>query len=94
MQFGDQIIEDRVHDGFVENSLVAVGEEIEFQTFHFDAKFGGDVNNRDGREIGLAGDGADAGEFGEGEFDFVGAGRAGVFEGVEDGAGGWRSVDR
>ena len=43
-QDGDQIVQDRVHDGFVENSLVAIGEEIELEAFHLHAEAVGDID--------------------------------------------------
>src|SRR5258706_12909979 len=85
---GNEVVEDRVGDGFVEDAFVAVGEEVELESLHLDAEFIGDVGDGDGGEVGLAGDGAEAGEFGEGEFDFVVALGGGVGEGFEDDARG------
>src|ERR1043165_4320551 len=70
-QCRDQVVGDLIHDRLVENALVAERKEIELQTFHLDAELIRDVGNNDRRKIGLTSDGADAGEFGECEFDGV-----------------------
>ncbi len=81
----DQVVKYGIHHRFIENTLIAIGEEIKLEAFHFDAAAIGDVGDGDGGKIGLAGDWADAGEFGEDEADFVVALGARVIEGIEDG---------
>ena len=66
-----EIVEDLVDNRFIENALIAVGEEIEFQAFHFDAESSGRVSHRDRREIRLTRDRANAGELRENEFNLV-----------------------
>lgn len=83
-QYGDQIVKYGIHHRFVKNTLIAEGEEVEFEAFHFDAAAIGDVGDGDDGKIGLAGDGAEAGEFGEDEADFVISLGARIVEGVED----------
>ena len=39
---GDEIVENRVREAFVENALVSVRLKIELQTLEFDAKLVGD----------------------------------------------------
>ena len=80
LQDFDQIIGDGVDDAFVEDAFLAIGVVVKLEALHFDAPFVGDIAQRDGGEIGLAGDWADTGEFGEDEFDLVVAGGAGVFK--------------
>ena len=75
-----QIVANRVHDALVKDSLVAEGEEIELEAFHLDAQLVGHVADGDGGEIGLAGHGAEAGEFGEDKFDLIIAAGARVFK--------------
>src|SRR4051794_34996515 len=84
VQLGDAVVENLIHNGLVKDALVAEGKVVELQALHLDAFLVRRVGQRDGRKIGLAGDGADAGEFGEGEFDLVVALGARVVEGVED----------
>ena len=82
----DQVIQDRVDNGFVEDALITEGEEVEFQALHLHAPAVGHVRDRDGSKIRLPGHGADAGELGEDELDLVVALGARVGERVEDGA--------
>ncbi len=63
MEDGDEIIEDAIGDGLIKDALVAEGLEVELVGFKFDAELVGDVGELDGAEVGLAGDGADGGEF-------------------------------
>ena len=77
LENGHQIIQDRIRDGFVKNSLVSEREEIQLQAFHLNAQSIRDILDRDRREIRLMRHGADAGELGEDELDLVIAPRRG-----------------
>src|ERR1051326_3657940 len=83
-QGGYEIVEDRVNNGLVEDPFIAIREKVELEAFHLDASLVGDISDGDGGEIGLAGDRAEAGEFGEGEFYFVVPAGSWVGKGVED----------
>ena len=76
----DQVVEDFVGEGFVEDSLVAVGLEVEFECFQLEAELAGVVGDGDGAEVWLAGLGAEAGEFGADNLDFVVAVGGGIGE--------------
>lgn len=60
---GDEVVEDFVGDGFVEGAFVTVGPHVELEAFELYAFVVGDVVEGEGGEIGLAGFGAQAGEF-------------------------------
>ena len=81
----DEVIEDSIDDGFVKSAVVSEREQIEFERLAFEAEGAGDVFDLKVAEIGLAGDGAEAGEFGAIEVDGVRAGRFGVGKGFEAG---------
>ena len=82
---GDEVVEDAVDDGFVEGGVVAVGGEVEFEGFGFDAEGVGDVEDLDVGGVGLTGDGAEGGEVGGAEVDGVVAARGAIGEGFEAG---------
>ena len=67
----DEVVEDLVGEGFVEYAFVAVGLEVEFEGFEFEAFLVGAVLDGDGAEIGLAGLGTEAGELRAVDFDLV-----------------------
>lgn len=50
---GDEIVENRVREAFVENALVSVRLKIELQTLEFDAKLVGDELERQRPVVGL-----------------------------------------
>jgi len=83
-QHSDQIVKYGIHHRFIENTLIAIGEEIKLKAFHFDAAAIGYIGNGDRGKIGLAGHGADAGKLGENEADFIIALWARIIEGIED----------
>src|SRR2546428_6447322 len=82
-----QIVQDLIRHRLVKNPLVSIRKIIELEALHLHAQFVGHVTNGDRREIRLAGDGTEAGEFGEDEFDGVIAVFAWIGEGFEDRAG-------
>lgn len=92
----DQVVGDRVDDAFIEDAFIAIGVVVKLEALHFDAPFVRDVAQGDGGEIGLAGHGANAGEFREDEFDLVVAGGPGVFKDFQNRSRlvdlGWRQV--
>src|SRR6185437_5913988 len=78
----DDIVEHRVDHVFIEDSAVAEGVQVELETAQFDAAIGWRVGERERPEVGLAGHGAHAGEFGCDELDVVVAAGEPVFERV------------
>jgi len=68
---GDQVVEDAVDEGFVEDAFVAVGLEIKFKGLEFEATLVGTVRYDDGAEIGLAGPGTEAGKFGATDLNLI-----------------------
>ena len=65
------VFEDLVDDVFLEDAEVAVAEEIFLKRFEFEAAGAGHVANGEVAEVGQAGLGADGGEFGIVDDDFV-----------------------
>lgn len=59
----DELVEDPVRDGFVEDALLAERLEVELQALELDAQLLRGVLDGDRAEIRLAGHGAAAGEF-------------------------------
>ena len=51
---GDEIVENRIRQAFVENALVSVRLKIELQALEFDAKLVGDELERQRSVVGLA----------------------------------------
>ena len=79
----NEIIQDRIDSNFMKSVVVAVGKEIKFQCFAFDALFLCDVIDRDVTEIGLSGNGTEAGEFRTVESDDIISFRECVPEGLD-----------
>ena len=75
-----EVVEDGVGHFFVEGAFIAVRPHVLLEGFQFDVLFVGDVVNHDDRKIGLAGQRAEAGEFGDLEVDEVISFRIRVFE--------------
>lgn len=65
----DEVLHDDVDAILMEVAMVAEGEEIELQTLGFHHTHIGDVADADLCKVGLAGDGAEAGELGTVETD-------------------------
>src|SRR6266853_1432469 len=68
---GDDVAQDFVDGVFVEDAQAAVGEEIHFQRFQFDAIFFRHVLDGDGAEVGQPGLGTVGGIFGKARGDDV-----------------------
>src|SRR6266850_7525212 len=68
---GDDVAQDSVDGVFVEDAQAAVGEEIHFQGFQFDAIFFGLVLDGDGAKVEQPGFGADGGVFGKARGDDI-----------------------
>jgi hypothetical protein len=68
----DDVVEDLVDDVFLEDAEVAVGEEVFLEGFELHAAVAGHVADGEAAEVGQAGLGADAGELGVVDEDFVG----------------------
>ena len=68
----DYVVEDLVDDVFLEDAEVAIGEEILLEGLEFEAGLAGHVADGETAEVGQAGLGADAGELGVVDEDFVG----------------------
>lgn len=83
---GHQVIQNLVGDGFVEGAFVAVGPHVELEALEFDTELVRDVVQDQGGEVGLAGLGAEAGEFGNFHVD-VEIPAGGVGEGFQGLAG-------
>jgi hypothetical protein len=79
----DDVVEDRVGHLFVERAFVAVAPHVHLQALQFHAELVGHDLDRELGEIGLAGERAQAGEFGDLEADQVVALRRRVAEGVQ-----------
>ena len=60
----DEVFHDDVDAVLVEVAVVAEGEEVELERLAFDHALVGQVGDADLSEVGLSGDGAEAGEFG------------------------------
>jgi hypothetical protein len=69
----DYVVEDLVDDVLLEDAEVAVGEEVLLEALELEAGFAGHVANGEPAEVGEAGFGADGGELGVVDEDFVGA---------------------
>lgn len=82
---GDEIVEDAVDDLFVEGGVVAVGSEVVFEAFGFDALVCRAVGDGEVAGVRLAGHGAEGGELVRVEYDGVGPLRGAVREGFEFG---------
>lgn len=83
-QYSDQIVKYGIHHRFIENTLIAKGEEIKLKAFHFDAEAVGHVGNGNCGEIRLAGDRTDAGKLGENEANFIIALGSGIIKSIQD----------
>jgi len=79
----DDVFEDLVDDVFLEDAEVAVAEEVLLEGLELEAAVAGHVADIEDAEIGQAGFGADRGEFGIVDGDFV-AGEL-VLPGFDDG---------
>lgn len=66
-----QIFHDDVHTILMKGTVVAEAEEVEFQALALHHFHIGNIVDADGGEVGLAGDGAEAGELGTVECDPV-----------------------
>ena len=60
----DEVLHDDVDAVLMEVAVVAEAEEVEFETLAFHHFLAREIGNSDFREVGLSGDGAEAGEFG------------------------------
>ena len=49
----DEVVQNLVRDGLVEDALVAIALQVELEALEFDARAVGDVGDVDGAEIGL-----------------------------------------
>ncbi len=78
-----QFVEHAVGDGLVERALVAVGPDVEFEVFQFQALALRDVVQHQVRKIRLAGQGAKAGKFRNLHMDQVVAAGTGIVEGTQ-----------
>ena len=68
---GDQIIQDLVDDMLIEDPLVAEGEKVELERLELEDLLIGHVSDPNRSEIGLSRLGAERGELGAGNIDFV-----------------------
>ena len=68
----DDVLEDLIDDVFLEDAEVAIGEEIFLPGFELKAALAGHVAELDDAEVGESGLGADGGELGIVDEDFVG----------------------
>src|ERR1039458_5063032 len=68
---GYDILEDAVDDVLLKNPQITIGEQVYFVGLELETALIGDVAEHEAAEIGQAGFGADAGEFGEVDLDFV-----------------------
>lgn len=89
---GGQVVEDLVCDGLVESAGVAKRPDVKLQRFQLDAQGFWHVFENQCREIGLAGPGAQTGEFRDPNPDRVVAAGVGVREILERFPGGPRAV--
>lgn len=80
---GNEVIGDLVGDRFVELAFITETPGIQLQAFEFDTTLIGDVVKEDGGEVGLAGHGAQAGEFWHFDANMKVAIRAGAGEGIQ-----------
>lgn len=80
---GNKILHDDVHAVLVEIAMVAEAEQIQLQALAFHHAFPRNIGNVDGGEIGLARDGAQAGELGAVELHEVIVARVLVDEGFQ-----------
>src|SRR5262249_17296515 len=67
----DEVVEDAVRHVLVEGALVAIGPDVELDALELDQALVRHVAHADGREVGLACPGAEAGELGNLESDLV-----------------------
>ena len=68
----DDVVKDLVDDVFLEDAEVAVGEEVLFEGLELEAALAGHVANGEAAEVREAGLGADGGELGVVDEDFIG----------------------
>jgi len=80
---GDQVVEDAVDDLLVEGGEISEGGKVEFERLRFHAGFARDVTDHDVGGIGLAGDGAERGEFRAIKVDPEASAGAAIREGLE-----------
>ena len=71
LQQVNQVIHDDIYAVFMEFTVIAETEEVEFQGFAFYHEISGNVGDVDGGKIGLPCLRAQAGEFGAVEFDEI-----------------------
>ena len=67
----DEAFGDVQRAGFMEGAVIAEGGEVDFEGFAFDQPGFRQIVDDDVGEVGLAGEGAEGGEFGAGEADEV-----------------------
>ncbi len=84
----DQIIQDAIGDVFVKVAFLTKSPNVQFQAFEFDAGFVGNVIQIQGREIGLAGFGAQTSELGDFHMDVKIALGLGIGKGFQQAEGG------
>ena len=80
---GGQFVKYAVGDRLVERALVAVGPDVEFEVFQFQALALGNIVQHQVRKIRLAGQGAKAGKFRNLHMDQVVASGTGIVEGAQ-----------
>src|SRR5262249_54746593 len=85
MTGGDQVVEDLVGRGLVEDALVAVAEQVVLQCLQLDTRRIGHVRDADFAEVGEPGLGAHRCELGTANVDLVIALRPRVREGLDNG---------
>jgi hypothetical protein len=67
----DYVFENLIDDVFLEDAEVAVAVEIFLERFELEAALAGHVADGENAEVGQAGFGADAGQFGVVDFDLI-----------------------
>ena len=81
----DEIIQDPIGDRLGERAGISEGVKIKLEGRAFDALLFRGVANRDGGEVGLAGDGAERGKFWSRKSDLEWAIRLGIGKGFQSG---------
>ena len=83
----DQVIENLIHDHFIEGGMVAVGGEVELERLGFHTEAGRDIQDLDVSRVGLTRDGAERAEIRCAEVDRVKAALCSVRESLQHGLG-------
>jgi hypothetical protein len=77
----NQVIEDLIHRFLVGNVFVPVAIDIQLNRLEFDDAFIRDIGDMQGGKVGIAGKGTFAGEFRQGNRNFIASSGAGIGEG-------------